>query len=128
MGEYGTFLGLEPTLFLANEAIVGEVAAESPAAKAGLVKGDEVKAVDGVPIVDWFDLTERINAADGEKVTLTLDRHGRQVLATVEPKFNQGIGRWLIGIRKGGGENIPTVVKRYAPLQALMAGTRENLK
>src|SRR5262245_5749837 len=60
-------------------ALIGDVVPESPAARAGLRRGDIVLAVDGEPVADSRRLTLRISqAAPGTAVELKLLRDGRE--------------------------------------------------
>jgi Do/DeqQ family serine protease len=65
-------------------AVVTEVVADSPAAKAGLVTGDLVTAVDGVEIDDPSALNYRLATKGiGSKATLSLMRNGKNYVAEV---------------------------------------------
>ncbi|MCB2116343.1 MAG: Do family serine endopeptidase [Rhodobacteraceae bacterium] len=65
--------------------LISDVTADSPAARAGLARGDIVLSVDGQAVTSPRDLT-RIIATDtpGAKVALNLLRAGKAVDATVE--------------------------------------------
>jgi membrane-associated protease RseP (regulator of RpoE activity) len=77
----------------------------SPAAKAGLEKGDELVAVDGVRIDNWDDLRPQLLNRGGDTVTFTVVRAGENVdipvkLATVknpaaagDPSAPKNLGR-----------------------------------
>ncbi|MBW3086738.1 hypothetical protein KEM60_02967 [Austwickia sp. TVS 96-490-7B] len=68
---------------------VASVAANSPAAGVGLVKGDVVTAVDGVPVDSATSLVGRIRAANPtQRITVTV-HHGdqvRDVAVTLQPR------------------------------------------
>ncbi|SMX38631.1 Do family serine endopeptidase [Maliponia aquimaris] len=68
----------------ARGVLISAVSADTPAAQAGLTRGDIVLAVDGAAVDDPRDLT-RIIATDapGSEVTLSLLRGGKPVDATV---------------------------------------------
>lgn len=73
----GPFLGVQAdeSKALGDDVVIGGVAAGSPAAEAGLVKGDVLLECDGVELRSWRDLTERIEAAKpGDTLTLTVRR------------------------------------------------------
>jgi serine protease Do len=60
-------------------ALVAEAQADSPAAKAGVVSGDVITAVDGHAVKDARDLAKQIGAtAPGAAVKLTLWRKGEE--------------------------------------------------
>jgi hypothetical protein len=58
--------------------VVVRVAPESPAARAGLVVGDRVVTIDGLPLADQGDMVARLSAA-GPRVTVGIDRRGRNM-------------------------------------------------
>lgn len=73
----GPFLGVQAdeSKALGGDVVIGFVADPSPAAKAGLKKGDVVLAYDGVELTAWRELTERIAAGKaGDTVVLTIRR------------------------------------------------------
>ena len=70
----------------AQGALVGDVTADSPGAKAGLQKGDVITALNGQPISDYSDLRLRISqTAPGTVVKLDVCRNGQkqQITATL---------------------------------------------
>lgn len=73
----GPFLGVQAdeSKALGDDVVIGFVADGSPAAKAGLKKGDVVLAYAGVELSAWRELTERIAAGKaGDSVVLTIRR------------------------------------------------------
>jgi regulator of sigma E protease len=86
-------------------AIVGDVIADSPAAGAGLATGDVIVAVDGTPIERFVELAPRIGAANGEPVTLSIERAGVQSDIVIQPRSDSveqidgtTIQVWRIGV------------------------------
>lgn len=68
----------------AKGVLLSEVTPDTPAAGAGLTRGDIVLAVDGQEVESPRDLTRLIaTAAPGSEVTLDLMRAGKEVSATV---------------------------------------------
>jgi serine protease Do len=66
-------------------ALIGEIAGGSPAEKAGLQKGDIVKAVDGSPIRSAAQLRNLIGLTPlGGRVELRFERNGTIHSASVE--------------------------------------------
>jgi putative serine protease PepD len=60
------------------------VVAGSPAAKAGIVGGDIIVAMDGTPVADASSAIVRIRShAPGDTMTFTLERGGKDVDVTV---------------------------------------------
>jgi len=65
-------------------ALVAEPQADSPAAKAGIVSGDVITAIDGVPVKDSRDLARKIGmTGPGTSVKLSLRHKGEAKTVTV---------------------------------------------
>lgn len=69
-----------------GDALIHKVIGDSPAARAGLKKGDVITAIDGSPYRDPWVLISRIEQSPDHPVTLTVLRHGATKLITVTPK------------------------------------------
>lgn len=65
---------------------VREVKPDSIAAEKGILPGDKIVALDGKPVVDWYDFRKRIQASAGASLDLTLRRGGREVRVAVTPQ------------------------------------------
>jgi putative serine protease PepD len=79
-------LGVSVTDAENGGALVSSVAANSPAAKAGLQQGDVITAVDGKPIDDSNDLVAAVQGGTvGQKMVIEFTRDGakKQVTATL---------------------------------------------
>lgn len=61
--------------------IVVRVTAGSPMAAAGVLLGDRIVAIDGLPLVDQQDMLARLSAA-GDRVEIDVDRKGRRLRLT----------------------------------------------
>jgi regulator of sigma E protease len=66
-----------------REAGVGYTNPGSPAARAGLEEGDRIVAVDGEPTLNWWMFVSQVEDRPGERVTLTIDRGGREITRAV---------------------------------------------
>ncbi|MPZ25656.1 MAG: PDZ domain-containing protein [Micromonosporaceae bacterium] len=63
---------------------------DSAAVQAGLQPGDVITAINDQPVTGWQDLTERIQAAGDQTVTLTIERDGQARTAEVKvPRVEQ---------------------------------------
>lgn len=58
--------------------VVVRVAADSPAARGGLIVGDRIMMIEGKPLVDQNDMVRRLGEA-GSRVMVIVDRRGRLV-------------------------------------------------
>jgi regulator of sigma E protease len=117
-------LGLRP-FRPAVPAVMGRVLPGSAAERAGISRGDHVVAIDGRPIVTWFDFTAVVSKSPGRTLELEVERQGRRypMRATPEPvgEGDARIGR--LGVEAGPQlrqeyERMTTTV-RYGPIAAV---------
>lgn len=66
--------------------VIGEVMENSPAAKAGIQKGDLIIAIDGKNITNWLDISFNIQNDKDQKIMLTLKRNGSILNISVKPE------------------------------------------
>jgi regulator of sigma E protease len=109
---------------------IGGVTENSPAAKAGLQKGDKILAVDGKPVQRWEELSPKIKKKGGHPVTLEVKRGGKVFQVTVTPQrqevtdlFGGKVSAVLIGIRASEEYG----VDRVGPLRAFTEGVGYSL-
>ena len=82
----------------ANDSVIGEVAADSPAYEAGIEVGDEILTIDGVEVSNWEDMTSAIRPNNGEAMVFEIDRNGEVFETTVVPQYNEELGYSMVGI------------------------------
>ena len=89
--------------------LVGEVLPQTPAEQAGLLPKDRIINIDGHAISEWGQISERINAARGAPVALTVERDGQKQTIHLQPKagtsttvFGENKQVWLAGIKADG--------------------------
>ena len=122
-------LGVEPTFFIGNEAVVDEVSPHGPADQSGLKGGDEVVQINGAPVESWTDMSEKVGAGGGKSMQVTVRRGQDLVTVSVTPQFDEGMKKWLLGIRKNMERRSDLFVKkRYTVSEAFVKGTEENGK
>ena len=83
-------------------AIIAEVEANSAAAKAGLVVGDEIKQLNGMQVESFSDLSEWIKSHPNETVSLMVQRRHELLLlnATVASRtLTDGKQQGFLGVR-----------------------------
>jgi len=91
-----------------NSTAVGELLADKPAAKAGLLVGDRIVEVDGTPTETWPALVEAISRNPEREILIKLERGEERLVFAVTPmRYNDtgkiGIGRQLELIRLDPG-------------------------
>ena len=104
---------------------IGGVTENSPAAQAGLQKGDKILAVAGKPVQRWGELSPKIKAKGEHPVTLEVKRGEKVFQVTVTPRrqevkdiFGGKVSAVLIGIRASEAYGID----RVGPLRAFKEG------
>jgi regulator of sigma E protease len=85
--------------------LVGAVEAESPAAQAGIQKGDRIVAVNDQAVTAWEDLSSAIKQSGGQPLVLRVQRGDQELMVTVQPRkkevkniFGELKEDWMIGI------------------------------
>lgn len=64
---------------------ISRVMADSPAAAAGLLAGDRIRAIGGEPVTLWEDFTQKLQPYAGKPVVLTVERGEEQRQIAVTP-------------------------------------------
>ncbi|WP_216693227.1 M50 family metallopeptidase [Dietzia psychralcaliphila] len=72
-----------------------------PAGEAGILAGDRITSVDGLPVGSWADLSEVVSARPGETVPVTIDRAGETVTTTANLTSSSvgGQARGALGVQ-----------------------------
>ena len=99
--------------------VVGRVFLGLPAYQAGLREGDEILSVDGVPVANWNDLSNRIRRSPDTPLELQVRRGTKRFQVTVKTTPDSVIGISL-------PETI-TTVERFPLPDALSLGVRQTL-
>ncbi|MBZ0115197.1 MAG: RIP metalloprotease RseP [Thermoanaerobaculia bacterium] len=108
-GDAGVYPRILPRISL--------VQAESPAAAAGFVVGDEIRAVDGRGLGSPGDFVDYIEAHAGDPVEVEVLRQQEKVLVIVTPGLVDGVGRIGVGL---------TVSRKLGPMDAFRESVRYN--
>ena len=82
----------------------------NPADQAGLESGDEIIRIDGTEIRTFRDLQEQIARSPQEELSMVVNRGGRQLQLTIQPRLNTDTGAGQIGVH-------PWVTPRIASVQ-----------
>jgi membrane-associated protease RseP (regulator of RpoE activity) len=92
--------GFTGTPMLSNE--IGKAEPGFPAEAAGLRTGDRVTSIQGVPADDWEDVLVSLDSIKTPVVDLTVvgaDGATRELAVTRKAEVNNGVTRWVLGIR-----------------------------
>ena len=104
-------------------ATIGAVVADSAAARAGLLPGDRILALDGQPVARFEEVQRHIQPRAGQPVEITLLREGRERTVTATPLPRPGAER-PVGMLGVG--SAPTEFLRLDPVSALWQGTAQT--
>jgi regulator of sigma E protease len=113
--------------------VVGELTPGFPAADAGILPGDRIVEVEGVPVDDYLEFVGRIRVRAGQPTGIVLLRDGRRLDFELVPRAveEDGITVGKIGLgaavdeEAGFPESMQTV-ERHGPIAALAPAVRET--
>ncbi len=110
---------------------IGQVTEDSPAQKAGFLKGDLIIAIEGGKIERWSEIKALVRDKAGIPLSVTVKRDGRDVSLTVVPEettvkneFGEDVKSSLIGIVAAGKQG----KIELGPWQAVKEGFKETYK
>ncbi len=91
-----------------DTTVVGDVNQESPAAMAGIKKGDRFLAIDGKETKTWLDVLNGVKESGGKEINITLERGSKTLELSVIPALDDAKNifgevveeRYMIGIVK----------------------------
>lgn len=82
-----------------NQAVLGEVVADKPAAQAGLKSGDRVVSIDGRSISSWDQMVAAIQKTPrGDTLEMMVRRDGQLMKINVKPEYNQSTKTSILGV------------------------------
>ena len=92
-----------------RQASVGDVTKDSPAARAGLMKGDRITSINNTDISNWDEMAEQINRSQGEALSVDVLRDDESLQMEIVPELRtttnilgEKIERHVIGITWSG--------------------------
>ncbi|MCM0611480.1 RIP metalloprotease RseP [Marinobacter sediminum] len=105
-------------------AILGQLSDGGRAKQAGLETGDQIMAVDGEPVANWFELVDYIQSAPEQTLEVTLRRDGAERSIRVRPEAKTLEDGKVIGFVGAGVQSVewPDDALRdisYGPLAAI---------
>ena len=80
---------LQDGLLLWVDAEAGLLVPGDPAARSGMEAGDRMLVADGVPITNWWDFVDVVEAHPDIPMEVTLEREGRSLTLSVTPEATQ---------------------------------------
>jgi len=108
---------------------IGQIREDSPAHKAGLIKGDLIVSVHGKTTESWAEIKNLIKDSAGREVDVTVQREGRLLGITLVPEetveknlFGEDVKSALIGIVAAGKYR----KVEMGPWEALKEGIRKT--
>ncbi|WP_297812692.1 RIP metalloprotease RseP [uncultured Methylophaga sp.] len=120
-GQLLSRLGISP-LRPDIKPVIGEVVADSPAEKAGLIPGDRLLSADGAQIDNWNNWVALIQDSAGKTLTIEISRNGeKQGLQLTPQATDNGQGRIGAGVDSELSQ-LPEELQaelRYGPLEAV---------
>jgi len=109
-------VGIEP----ASDAIVGGVSAKSPAADAGIVKGDRVVSIDGIKLYSLQQFSQYLRDQKWKTVRLSVensDKQVREVEVTPEVPIKPSGSDPKVGILWDGKSGVDVRIVHPGPIQ-----------
>ncbi|MBV8732102.1 MAG: RIP metalloprotease RseP [Acidobacteriia bacterium] len=94
-------------------AVIGHVAADSPAAKAGLQDGDRLVKLDDKTNPTWEDIDLKQIASAGQPLFLTVERNGKRFNTSVIPTLSESTGSGYVGWDERGEVQLAAVEAGY---------------
>jgi membrane-associated protease RseP (regulator of RpoE activity) len=93
---------------------INQVVKESSAQSAGILAGDEVLAINGKPVVNWYEDVKVIRNSQGALLTLLIKRGTEEITISAAAKLEtiEGSQRYVLGIINDVG------IKRSSPITA----------
>ncbi len=111
-------LGLLPR----QEARIGSLAPDMPAAQAGMQEGDLILRIADTPITSWYDLRGTIQKVGAHPVEVELERNGSTLTVELTPAQQPGDGSYLLGI----APLYASQLTRYGLLEAIQRGAAKT--
>jgi regulator of sigma E protease len=111
--------------------VVDTVMPDKPAARAGIVKGDTIVAVNGRPVQQWYDLVELLQGSAGRSLSVTVARGGQHLAFSVRPyadSIRGPDGKPRTVGRIGVAVASELISEKLSPGQAILEGGRATLR
>ncbi|GAB6078083.1 RIP metalloprotease RseP [Hydrogenobaculum acidophilum] len=104
-------------------AVVGGTIKNSPAYQVGLKPKDKILAINGLPIKNWYNLSEYMKKDDGHPVTIVVERNNTLLVKYLVPKYSSKLKEYYIGVYP----ETKYILKRY-PINEAMVQALKKIK
>jgi regulator of sigma E protease len=104
-----------------GRVVIQDIAANSPAALAGLQKGDQIAEINDMLVQSTLDIHDAVTASLGRSVTLTILRGEERLSISLVPRANPPAGQGAMGVAITLQDAVAQTV-RYPIWQAVPAG------
>ncbi len=106
----------------AMRPVLDEVSTGTPADKAGMQTGDLIKSIDGMPVVTWPQLVDRVRGSDGHEIQFVVQRNGQDIPLAMAPARTMdpdGAMVWQVGVSP--------VTKDYFERESFVASLKNSV-
>ena len=110
---------------------IGEALKDKPAAKAGVMKGDVITAINNKPISRWEQIAEGVAGSKGQPLSLSVKRDASELSFTITPEprvsknlFGEKVNGYAVGVASAG----EVVTEYFGPVEAVVKGTEQTWK
>ncbi|MDM1304140.1 RIP metalloprotease RseP [Acinetobacter indicus] len=108
-------------------AVVSKLSEDGAAIRQGMKEGDQILAIDGVVMKDWYDVVQVVQASPEKLLKIDVLRQDQRVQLEIMPQAkrdNMGNTTGMLGVQSDSGKiTIPEEYKQtiqYSPTEALM--------
>lgn len=115
--------------------LIGDVLENSPAEAAGILPGDVIKSINGIPVITWRDIERMISSAGATKLKIVLSRDGvsrelELTPAVVESTnlFGKKVNIGRAGVARGYLMPVLTILSSDSPAAKAGVQTGEVVK
>ncbi len=109
-----------------NKIHISESLLDFPAAKAGLMSGDEIIQINDVIIEDFADLQTAVLPRPNEDLTIHVNRNGKTLVFTVHSGMDKNTGAGFLGVEHNPNSRIKREAKRYGFFPAVFQAAKET--
>lgn len=122
----GDFLGKLGLDLARPRPVLGNVAADGPASKAGLRQGDQILEINGNSVPDGLAFIEIIRASPARELEVLVQRGSDQLTQSVTPEMFEDAGRQAGRIRAEVAMAPEMTIARAGPIEALQRGVQKT--